>query len=326
MIERVGSQGSRINRPARSASLPTKIKQSRATPTEKIPKVPSDEEIERLLRYELAHPLAEHGTGKITIKESVFPGGGLGAFASQLPPPIEYKRDRSVGKDGYITQAESDASWARKDEGSTYIMEVTLGADWFRDEVGGNGKLKPMQTMHKYVRKGMMAQKIGLSAKIARHELTHGSTSPASPYAFDFLPVRNNHEYVWQMGLCDVTIVFEDKGERVLYRALLDPENNPSPYLNDALFGKFDGESDEYEVEDECINLFTMIPCLSWSQTQKGKVEFSSVWYYPRNGFPWDKEREVTVGYHWPLEPWMKLADLSLSSNEKAVPERESDQ
>mmetsp|Transcript_46836 Transcript_46836/g.73300 ORF Transcript_46836/g.73300 Transcript_46836/m.73300 type:complete len:170 (+) Transcript_46836:572-1081(+) len=160
MIERVGSQGSRINRPARSASLPTKIKQSRATPTEKIPKVPSDEEIERLLRYELAHPLAEHGTGKITIKESVFPGGGLGAFASQLPPPIEYKRDRSVGKDGYITQAESDASWARKDEGSTYIMEVTLGADWFRDEVGGNGKLKPMQTMHKYVRKGMMAQKI----------------------------------------------------------------------------------------------------------------------------------------------------------------------
>mmetsp|Transcript_46836 Transcript_46836/g.73301 ORF Transcript_46836/g.73301 Transcript_46836/m.73301 type:complete len:155 (+) Transcript_46836:1090-1554(+) len=120
--------------------------------------------------------------------------------------------------------------------------------------------------------------------------------------------------------------VFEDKGERVLYRALLDPENNPSPYLNDALFGKFDGESDEYEVEDECINLFTMIPCLSWSQTQKGKVEFSSVWYYPRNGFPWDKEREVTVGYHWPLEPWMKLADLSLSSNEKAVPERESDQ
>lgn len=39
---------------------------------------------------------------------------------------------------------------------------------------------------------------------------------------------------------------FVDSDDRVIYRALLQPELNPVPYTNDALFGLLDGENDEY--------------------------------------------------------------------------------
>mmetsp|Transcript_30913 Transcript_30913/g.69656 ORF Transcript_30913/g.69656 Transcript_30913/m.69656 type:complete len:136 (-) Transcript_30913:40-447(-) len=111
-------------------------------------------------------------------------------------------------------------------------------------------------------------------------------------------PVKWNQE--------SLQYVFSDKTRGIIYRALLDPAKNPAPYLNDALYGKYDGESEEYAREDVRSNAFTMVPCLRPAR-QKGKVEFASVWYYPRSSWRWNgKEQEVTCGYHWPLEDWMR--------------------
>ena len=47
-----------------------------------------------------------------------------------------------------------------------------------------------------------------------------------------------------------------------LFSGYMDPKANPAPYINDALFGKCDGESDEYEAQDEALNALLMSPCL----------------------------------------------------------------
>jgi hypothetical protein len=52
--------------------------------------------------------------------------------------------------------------------------------------------------------------------------------------------------------------------------ALPDAPSSPAagrqaPYCNDAVFGWFDGESDEYAAADERLNALTMIPCLRGS-------------------------------------------------------------
>ena len=39
---------------------------------------PSRRTVEHLLRYELAQPVDEDGQGKVSVKKSLFPGGGLG--------------------------------------------------------------------------------------------------------------------------------------------------------------------------------------------------------------------------------------------------------
>lgn len=234
---------------------------------------PSDAVLRRLLHWEMTHPLDEGGEAKLSVKQSTFPGGGLGCFATNRPAPLEYVRDHSLPRAGFLTQEESDTQWEEKAEGSTYIMEVTLGADWFRDEVEGNGRLRPMQELHRYVWQGRVSQQLR-----------------------------------WDHGSCQY--VFLDKNERALYKGLLDPLKNAAPFMNDALFGRHDGDSDEYEAEDELRNAFTMVPCLRSSPAGGDKVELSSVWYYPRVGWDWgsSREQEVTCGYHWPLEDWMRPA------------------
>ena len=39
-------------------------------------------------------------------------------------------------------------------------------------------------------------------------------------------------------------------------------ERSPAVFVNDACYGKFDGESDEYSAADECLNALVMVPCL----------------------------------------------------------------
>jgi hypothetical protein len=121
---------------------------------------PDSATVERLLRWEMIHQLDEDGTGELVVGPSTFPGGGLGAFASRKPAPLEYKRDLNAPNEGWLTQEECDEGWDKKTEWSTYIMEVTLGADWFRDEVEMRGLLRPMQHLHEYVKAGRMAQNL----------------------------------------------------------------------------------------------------------------------------------------------------------------------
>ena len=246
-----------------------------ASPTSQPADGPDMATIDRLLRWEMVHQLDEEGSGGITVGPSHFPGGGLGAFATSKPAPIEYKRDLGAPNEGWLTQEECDAGWEAKTKWSTYIMEVTLGADWFRDEVEMRGMLRPMQHLHEYVNAGRMAQNLAWN-----HE--------ANQYMF----MEPKHHYC--------------------YRGFMDPGTSPAPYLNDALFGKFDGDSDEYEAQDELVNAFVMIPCLRRSSQGDDKVELNSVWYYPRQGWAWtDVPQEVTCGYHWRVPPLFLLFSLS---------------
>ena len=79
---------------------------------------------QKLLRWEMTHQLDEDGAGELIIKQSTFAVGGLGAFATRKPAPIEYKRDLTAPNQGWLTQEECDTGWDRRTPWSTYIMEV----------------------------------------------------------------------------------------------------------------------------------------------------------------------------------------------------------
>ena len=42
---------------------------------------------------------------------------------------------------------------------------------------------------------------------------------------------------------------FGEPKHHMLYRGWMDRDSNPAPYINDALFGKADGDSTEYEEQ-----------------------------------------------------------------------------
>lgn len=86
------------------------------------------------------------------------------------------------------------------------------------------------------------------------------------------------------------------------YSGLEDTNLNPASFANDALYGKVCGstEREKYDAQDEKLNALVMLPGL---RAVGDKVEFSTMWLYPRRGRKWSpgKAEEVTVGYYWPM-------------------------
>ena len=46
--------------------------------------------------------------------------------------------------------------------------------------------------------------------------------------------------------------VFVPPSQHTLYRALVDEQQSTAPFVNDALYGLLDGDSDEYRYADIC--------------------------------------------------------------------------
>jgi hypothetical protein len=171
---------------------------------------------------------------------------------------------------GWLSPQECEEAWDAQEPWSAYVMSVELVGEWFRDEADCRGELRPMCHVKDYIQSGRLGQKVRWDGAAGHY-------------------------------------VFVPPCRHICYRGLVDTEWSPASFVNDACFGKFDGQSDEYSAADECLNALVMVPCLRKVQGASNKVEFNSVWYYPREGWQWtDEEQEVTCGYHWPLEPWMR--------------------
>jgi len=159
--------------------------------------------------------------------------------------------------------------------GAEYIMEASFAVGWFRDEtVEPNsshfGELRPIAaSLRGWYEEGCLSQTVEWDVR--------------------------SQEYILKGGA------------RYCYTGLLDAGQNPAAFANDALFGKVCGEEDPalYWEEDSKENAMLMIPCARRTADGTGRVEFSSVWFYPRSLWTWpNSEVEVTVGYWWALSEY----------------------
>jgi len=105
--EVAGERGAHATRPAASPAL-----------------APDPALVASLRGWELQHPLREDGTGDLIVKESSFPGGGLGCFATSTPRPIEYMRDIGAPHEGWLDPEEVQKKWDMREEVAMYSMEV----------------------------------------------------------------------------------------------------------------------------------------------------------------------------------------------------------
>jgi len=143
----------------------------------------------------------QDGTGSLYTRPSLLVDGEMGVFATSKPKPYEYKRDTTAPRNGFLTHEESDRSWEAKDEIATWTMQVTLGADWFRDDWQGNGQLRPMQDLHLYFVEGKLSQDLKWDDE------------------------RQQYDFV-------------DMDDRVIFRPFKHPVHNPVPFMNDSIFGE----------------------------------------------------------------------------------------
>merc|ERR1712014_470341 len=87
----------------------------------------------------------------------------------------------------------------------------------------------------------------------------------------------------WDTTECEYVL---ESCERDAFVTLNDI-SNPAAMANDALFEKCATE-EEYIRMDRISNNLVMVPCARPALDGSGKVEFASVWLYPRWGWCWD--------------------------------------
>ncbi|CAE7208419.1 unnamed protein product, partial [Symbiodinium necroappetens] len=78
------------------------------------------------------------------------------------------------------------------------------------------------------------------------------------------------------------------------YVAWNDP-SNLAAMANDALYGCCKDQA-EYNVKDVDRNNLVMVPCARPAE-DGARVEFKSMFLYPRKGWCWDVPQELTLGY-----------------------------
>ena len=204
-------------------------------------------------------------TGVATPYTKPSPLGGMGLFCTGKPHPIEYKPDLNRG---FLSAEESDRLWGSQSElASQYLMEICLDTEWYRDEVDGNGELRPITAISRYTEFG---QKMVWDEDAGAMVMDRGDCNIYLPL---FDPKLNPAAYA---------------NDRCYGR--VDPEESP----------------DEYDEIDFQENALEQIPCLRrgedgklwwssmWLYPRKDWVLQEGV------------EVEITYAYGWPVEPWMK--------------------
>ncbi|CAE8589719.1 unnamed protein product [Polarella glacialis] len=193
-------------------------------------------------------------------------GRGLFTAASGVrPSPAELLRDASFGANGgLVTDEESESMCEAQTPESEFLVCLVFGGNWgwFRDE------------------------------------FTEGEGPGSLRLLREALPG-------WiQEGRCAQNIVWDNDACHWLldepltsYVALNDPANLAA-MANDALYNVCASEP-EYNCKDCDYNNLVMVPCARPAVSDPSKVEFVSIWLYPRQGWVWDRPQELTLGYGW---------------------------
>eukprot|EP00930_Biecheleria_cincta_P066244 TRINITY_DN52312_c0_g1_i1.p1 TRINITY_DN52312_c0_g1~~TRINITY_DN52312_c0_g1_i1.p1 ORF type:complete len:267 (+),score=26.28 TRINITY_DN52312_c0_g1_i1:37-837(+) len=216
----------------------------------------------------LGEPDGEPG-GVIPVVQQSCIGGhrGRGLFTpcSGPPAPVELVRDGSFGAaEGLLTDEEGDGLFESKAPEYDYLVCLVFGGKlgYLRDELSTDhwGELRPLvDTLDIWLGEGRCAQEIPWDENSSRYFL-HDQ-------------LRN-------------------------YVSLRDPTTCPGAMANDALYGCCKTEA-EYEAKDLVTNNLVMVPCARPARSDSSKVEFTSMWLYPRKGWYWDLPQELTLGYGW---------------------------
>lgn len=134
----------------------------------------------------------------------ISPLGGMGLFTKGKPTPIEYKRNKSLRNEGFLTAEECDELWESQSElASQYLMEVGIDTQWYRDEVEGDGELRRIADMSRYANLGQPLQ--------------------------------------WDE---DEQAMVMERGSKNLYIPIIEPSENPAAFANDRCFGLADPNED----------------------------------------------------------------------------------
>jgi len=223
----------------------------------------------------------EDGTCQPFVKPSTL--GGMGLFTKGKPMPIEYKRDGSLRNAGFLTIEENDELWQSQSKlASQYLMEVCIDTQWYRDEVTGDGALRPITEMSQYAEFG---QDMDWDEEEMAMVLVRGQKNI-------FIPILPTDETSAESYSDNVSVAANDRCFGI------DPSETP----------------DLYDDTDAEKNALEMIPCLR--KGEDGKLWWSSVWLYPRVDWKWDddREEEITFMYGWDLLPWMKQVQPPFAS------------
>jgi len=188
-------------------------------------------------------------------------GRGLFTMSAARPAPTELLRDVSYGHDGFVADEESERLCEIKAPESEFLVCLVFGGQfgYLRDEFTGDGQLRP------------------LHATLAGW-LQEGCC--AQPISWS----EDEQCYVLEDGMST-------------YVALNSPDNLAA-MANDALYGCCKTQA-EYNVKDTDANNLVMVPCARPSENDPSKVEFKSMWLYPRKGWKWNQPQELTLGYGW---------------------------
>eukprot|EP00440_Ansanella_granifera_P055828 gb/GFBE01060509.1/.p1 GENE.gb/GFBE01060509.1/~~gb/GFBE01060509.1/.p1 ORF type:complete len:250 (+),score=56.06 gb/GFBE01060509.1/:1-750(+) len=205
--------------------------------------------------------------GQIPVVQasSIGGAGGRGLFTTGpgLPAPVELIRDRSYGADGFVTDEESELLCEQKAPESEFLVCVVFGGrfGWLRDEFSGDasGALRP------------------LSETLAKW-IEEG---------------RCSQQISWDEDEQCYTLA-----DPLKTYVALNCASNVAAMANDALYGNCKDQA-EYNVKDVDANNLVMVPCARPAEGDASKVEFKSIWLYPRRGWTWDKAQELTLGYGW---------------------------
>ncbi|CAE7318866.1 unnamed protein product [Symbiodinium natans] len=187
-------------------------------------------------------------------------GRGLFTTAPGPPVPVELIRDRSVGADGFLDDDEAERHCDEKSPESEFMVCMVFGGKfgWLRDEYTGE-QWGTLRPLQETLREWLDEGKCAQHITWDEDEQCYALSEPYKSYV------------AWN-----------------------DP-SNLAAMANDALYGCCKDQT-EYNVKDVDMNNLVMVPCARLAEDGI-RVEFKSMFLYPRKGWSWDAPQELTLGY-----------------------------
>lgn len=177
------------------------------------------------------------------------------------PAPVELLRDRSLGVDGFLEDDEAERHCEEKSPESEFMVCMVFGGKfgWLRDEYTAGELWGTLRPLHETLREWLEEGRCSQLITWDEDEQCYALSEPYKSYV------------AWN-----------------------DP-SNLAAMANDALYGCCKDQA-EYNVKDVDRNNLVMVPCARPAE-DGARVEFKSMFLYPRKGWCWDVPQELTLGY-----------------------------
>ncbi|CAE7649186.1 unnamed protein product [Symbiodinium sp. CCMP2456] len=188
-------------------------------------------------------------------------GRGLFTTAPGPPAPVELLRDRSLGVDGFLEDDEAERHCDEKSPESEFMVCMVFGGKfgYLRDEYTPGELWGTLRPLHETLRQWLEEGRCSQHITWDEDEQCYALSEPYKSYV------------AWN-----------------------DP-SNLAAMANDALYGCCKDQA-EYNVKDADRNNLVMVPCARPAEDGV-RVEFKSMFLYPRKSWCWSVPQELTLGY-----------------------------